>query len=296
MKERADILWLDEIDSTNSELQRRISDFDNLSVLAAVNQTAGRGQRGNSWLVRPGENLTFSMLLKFALPSPHGSSSTSQGSDFSPRPTSVLFPDKTLASLHCPSAADGLYGSLPATAQFSISRAISLALIDYLDSKEVRAEIKWPNDIYVRGKKICGVLIENSLSGAFVASSIVGIGFNMNQREFPPHLINPVSLSIIKGKTFSTHEELEILCDCLVSRLRPFSLSGEERSGIIENQANEYVSRLYRLGESYDYVDCSDGSVFKGEIIGTTPEGKLKVKRKDGTVKEFAFKEISYII
>ena len=58
------IKWFDELDSTNDELLRGISRYDNLSVVAAVRQTSGRGQRGNKWLSAPGDNLTFSILLK----------------------------------------------------------------------------------------------------------------------------------------------------------------------------------------------------------------------------------------
>ena len=58
------IKWFDRLDSTNSELLRHIDEYDNLSVVAAVEQFAGRGQRGNRWLSRPGDNLTFSLLLK----------------------------------------------------------------------------------------------------------------------------------------------------------------------------------------------------------------------------------------
>lgn len=64
MKNAWAIKWADELDSTNSELLRHISSYDNLSVLAARRQTSGRGQRGNSWLSEPGANLTFSILLK----------------------------------------------------------------------------------------------------------------------------------------------------------------------------------------------------------------------------------------
>ena len=56
--------WFEELDSTSSELLRHVGDYDNLSVVAAVNQTAGRGQRGNRWFSAPGDNLTFSFLLR----------------------------------------------------------------------------------------------------------------------------------------------------------------------------------------------------------------------------------------
>ena len=65
MKEGLTPQWLEEVDSTNNEIIRREHELDNLSVVAAVCQTAGRGQRNNQWLTTPGQNLTFSMLVRF---------------------------------------------------------------------------------------------------------------------------------------------------------------------------------------------------------------------------------------
>ncbi len=59
------IVWLDTIDSTNSEALRRLAELPSMTVLAAREQTAGRGQRGNAWFTEPGRNLTFSIVLKF---------------------------------------------------------------------------------------------------------------------------------------------------------------------------------------------------------------------------------------
>ena len=64
MTKKHDIIWLDHIDSTNDEAARRISGLDNLSVLSARTQSAGRGQRQNIWLSEPEANLTFSIILK----------------------------------------------------------------------------------------------------------------------------------------------------------------------------------------------------------------------------------------
>ena len=58
-------IWLDTIDSTNSEALRRLPELESGTVLAAREQTAGRGQRGNTWFTEPGKNLTFSIVLKF---------------------------------------------------------------------------------------------------------------------------------------------------------------------------------------------------------------------------------------
>lgn len=59
------IIWLKSVDSTNNEAKRRIDSLSNMSVIAAYEQTAGRGQRGNTWLTAPGMNLTFSIVLKY---------------------------------------------------------------------------------------------------------------------------------------------------------------------------------------------------------------------------------------
>ena len=64
MTNKHDIMWFDSLDSTNDEAARHISDIDNLSVLSALEQSKGRGQKGNSWLSAPGINLTFSVVLK----------------------------------------------------------------------------------------------------------------------------------------------------------------------------------------------------------------------------------------
>lgn len=66
MENKMVINWYDSLDSTSDELRRQIDKLDNLSVIAAREQTAGRGQRGNRWFSKPGENLTFSFLLKFS--------------------------------------------------------------------------------------------------------------------------------------------------------------------------------------------------------------------------------------
>lgn len=245
MDNRVSIHWLDETESTQDVLQRGISDYDNLSVVAARLQTAGRGQRGNSWLAGKGENLTFSVLLKFG---------------------------------------DAGFPPLTASSQFRISETVSAGICDYLGSKGIDARIKWPNDIYVRNRKICGILIENTLRGSAIASSIVGIGLNVNQRTFPPELINPTSMSLQTGEGYILEEELPKLIDSIFP------------DGKLEDRRREYLERLYRYGKFHDFTDCSTGTVFEGRIIGVSEQGLLRVENRKGELKEFAFKEINYII
>ena len=169
MEKLTDIRWYDMVESTNDEARRLIAELDNLSVIAARCQTAGRGQGDHKWHSRPGENLTFSAVLKFG---------------------------------------NGGLAPLAARDALLITETVTLALRLYLERHGVKARIKWPNDIYVGDRKICGILIENILHGQDVASSIIGIGLNLNQVDFPSDLPNPVSLSQLTGGRFDVEEEL----------------------------------------------------------------------------------------
>lgn len=244
-----EIKWLDEVDSTNNEISRHLDEIDNLSVVSARNQFAGRGQRGNSWKVSPGDNLTFSVLLR-------------PGNDGVPE--------------------------FRALDQFRISQVTTIAVWDLLNSHGINSRIKWPNDIYVGNKKICGMLIENTLNGAMVGSSILGIGINVNQKEFDPMLMNPTSMSALTGERFSTDGLLEEFCGILGERLPlldfPVALN------------DTYERLMYRFGEVHEYTDCKTGAVFKGKIVGVNELGQLVVENEKGERKEFGFKEISYII
>lgn len=60
----SDIIWLQQAESTNRSIRDASSGLDNLSVIAAVEQTAGRGQGTHTWYSTPGKNLTFSLLVR----------------------------------------------------------------------------------------------------------------------------------------------------------------------------------------------------------------------------------------
>lgn len=247
MKDSVSIIWLDTVDSTNNEAARRMDDLANLSVIASKSQTTGRGQRGNTWNAAPGENLTFSMVLKFR--------------------------DDVIA----------------AHDQFVISEAAALSVAQLLEEENVRPKIKWPNDIYVGDRKICGILIENTLRGSHIATSTVGIGLNLNQKDFPAGVVNPVSLGMLTGKTYDPSEVLVRLAGILGQRFAMMT-------GNKEKTAEEYLSMLYRKNEVHEYTDCLTGRIFRGIIKGISTGAKLVVEMPDGSNKEFSFKEISYII
>ena len=252
MADKLRIRWMEETDSTQEEVRRHFSGYDNLSVVAARLQTAGRGQRGNTWHSEGGENLTFSMVLRFG------------GTGFPP---------------------------LAANESFLITKAATLAVAKYLNEKGIACSIKWPNDIYVRNKKICGMLIENTLASGSIASSIVGIGLNVNQKEFPPQLANPTSMAVQSGKSYDLVAELETLSGYLADSFKRILTYGDSSTA-----DQEYESLLYRKGVFHEYATCPNGEILEGKIIGVTSSGLLCLENKKGELKKFAFKEISYII
>ncbi len=100
--------------------------------------------------------------------------------------------------------------SFPASDALYLTRITTLSLLSYLSGKGIKARIKWPNDIWVEDKKICGILIENTLDGAFVKYSIIGIGLNVNEENWPEYLPNPVSMRELSGEEYDLREELKV--------------------------------------------------------------------------------------
>ena len=87
-----------------------------------------------------------------------------------------------------------------ANRQFILSQAVALSICETLSDYAEDIRIKWPNDIYWKDRKICGMLIENTLVGRCIENCIIGAGININQQTFCSDAPNPVSLRQITGK------------------------------------------------------------------------------------------------
>lgn len=170
--------------------------------------------------------------------------------------------------------------------QFIISQMVSLAVHDLVALHTAEARIKWPNDIYVRDDKIAGILIENTIMGDTLGSTVAGIGLNVNQTLFRSGAPNPVSLASVTG----TGHDLQAVAGKLTSLLD--SRYGMIIRGEMAALAQDYHEVLYRSGEWHRYTD--DGGEFEGMIERVRPDGMLTVLRKDGIRAMYAFKEINY--
>ncbi len=199
---------------------------------------------------------------------------------------------------------------LKAEEQFSLSKTISLGVLDFISSINHQPstinhpKVKWPNDIYIGNKKVAGILIENSVSGNSISHSIVGIGINVNQEKFSAELPNPTSLKLISGKDlpaeafakagFDLEDCLSQLCSCIEKRylqLRPQSLTpSPKREGGIDS---DYLKNLYRFNEwaNYNYK----GENVKAKITGVSKIGKLVLEKENGEKLECDFKEVGFV-
>ncbi len=172
--------------------------------------------------------------------------------------------------------------------QFLISMTISLGICDFLCRYIPVSRIKWPNDIYVNNDKIAGLLIENSLMGNHIESTVAGIGLNVNQDTFKSGAPNPVSLKKILKR------ELDLLT-CLNELASDIDLRyAQLLEGNYDKIRKEYISNLFRLNLWSDYSDKN--GIFTGRIITLSESGNLIIERQSGESNEYSFKEVEFIL
>lgn len=237
------LIFVPECHSTNTLAlqfcqQKSVADG---TVVITNHQTAGRGQRSNTWEAEPGKNLTFSVVF---------------------RP-----------------------GFLAVNEQFYLSVFTALALVDFLAGKTNQdIHIKWPNDILVHGKKICGILIENQIQGTRIQASVIGIGLNINQQQFT--IPTATSLQLATGRAFDLNAALDELLQALEQRYLQLS----QRK--LQLLSEEYHKALFWYGEEHLFE--AENNRFTGVITGVDPEGRLLLS-VGGEQKVYQVKEIRFI-
>lgn len=213
------------------------------TVVHADSQSAGRGQFGSKWMTEPGVNLTLSV---------------------------ILYPNW-----------------LKITDQFRLSEAVALALLDTVNRQpstinrlpstvyRLPSTVKWPNDIYLGDRKTAGILIQNTLTGNHLETTIVGIGLNVNQTAFPPEIPNATSLCLATGRTFDLEAVADTLFECLERRYLQL------KAGQTEALRAEYREHLLGFGALRNFAR-PDGSVFSGTIQGVQGDGRLEILGSNG--------------
>lgn len=142
----------------------------------------------------------------------------------------------------------------------------------------VKAKIKWPNDIVVDGKKICGILTEMNTEPDYIQYVVIGVGINANQTEFPKELQQTASsLQLILGKEISRAALIECAMEEFEAAYERFCRSGD-LSGLME----EYNQRLVSVGKQVrvldpqgEYTAISQGITAAGELLVTRDTGEI---------------------
>ncbi len=166
----------DSIGSTNTYL-RELKGGDpayDYEVAVADFQTAGRGQKGNTWESEQGKNLLFSILA---------------------HPRNIKVRDQFYLSE-------------------AIALAVSDAVIAVIGPEFAGGvSVKWSNDVYWKDFKMAGILIENTLQGDRILDTVAGVGLDVNQEVFLSDAPNPISLKNITGRVFDREALLTDIVD-----------------------------------------------------------------------------------
>lgn len=155
------------------------------------------------------------------------------------------------------------------------------------DVCELEAKIKWPNDILVKGKKVCGILTEMNLEGTKISSIIIGTGINVNQDSFPEEIMGiATSLKIETGKTQPRAELIGCVCKWFETYFKIF-MESKDLARCLE----EYNQRLISAGRRVKVLDPKEE--FTGEALGINDRGELLVKKESGEVVNVYAGEVS---
>lgn len=174
--------------------------------------------------------------------------------------------------------------------QFIITEIVTLAIADALQPEiDEEITIKWPNDIYIGDRKLCGILIENTIYGNSLASCIAGIGININQTVFISDAPNPVSMKQISHRD---HNRLALLKDIIANILTGYADLAADNSAEHRTQLHtRYLARLYRREGLHAYR-TPGGERFYASIYDITPQGFLVLRTADGRLQQYAYKEV----
>lgn len=189
---------------------------------------------------------------------------------------------------------ENIYLSLLLRPKFSPDKASMLTLVAALSvaqaifaETELKSEIKWPNDLVLEQKKICGILTEMTLEAEYIQSVVIGIGINVGQKQFPEEIKDTAtSLELILGKKVVRASLIAQIMKCFE---RNYEIFQKELS--LVSLKTEYEELLINKGKEVCVLDPR--GEYRGIAKGITDTGELLVELEDGTKKEVYAGEVS---
>ncbi|MCD6069430.1 MAG: biotin--[acetyl-CoA-carboxylase] ligase [Bacteroidetes bacterium] len=243
-------IHLSEVDSTNSYANALLKDVKppEGTLVWADHQTAGKGMRGNVWLAESRSNITASY---------------------------ILYPS-----------------FLSATDHFILSKAVALAvhatLTELLNVDNYDIKIKWPNDILINGKKVAGILIENSFREERMQAAVIGIGLNLNQADFAGLSDKATSVYLLTNLQMPREPVLQKIS----KHLEVMYL--QLKQGKIETINELYLKHLLHFAEDADFFDIGKEQHLRGKIVDVQENGTLEILTTEGELRFFDLKEIRF--
>lgn len=170
--------------------------------------------------------------------------------------------------------------------QFYLSILTALSIYKTLENFGIpNLFVKWPNDILSANKKIAGILIENVVKHNKLDHSIIGIGINVNQKEFGD-LTRATSLKNITGVFFDLEEVLTTFIKCFKEYIKQFEAHD------FQSLKTDYESKLFRKNKPSTFKNA-EGYMFTGIIKGVSSNGNLIVLLEDEIIKHFSLNKIT---
>ncbi len=170
--------------------------------------------------------------------------------------------------------------------QFWLNIATGLTVKNIVATYCKNVTIKWPNDIFIGKKKVAGILIQNYIQTDKIRYSIIGVGLNVNQEEWPSGIPNATSLK----KESGNHLRIPLIIDQICSEMDNYYkiLRFQPKS-----MWDDYHKNLYGINESNSFSHGEEK--IQGRIIGIDKIGRLRIEQ-NGRVDIFNHGDISLII
>lgn len=191
-------------------------------------------------------------------------------------------------------AGENIFMTLLLRPEFAPDRASMLTLLMALATAQaveeccqLQAKIKWPNDLVVNGKKICGILTEMSMERDYIQHVVIGVGINVNQLQFDGEIEQKATSLRIEGKqTFSRAELIQHVMENFEKQYTLFTKTLD-----LSALMGEYNKRLVSMNKQVRILDPK--GEYEGISQGITNEGELIVRKPDQTVEKVYAGEVS---
>lgn len=243
------VVYAAELDSTNNEAKRSAENgADDGTLYLTECQTGGRGRRGRQWVSPPGSGIWTTLLLRPQL---------------NPANASML----------------------TIVAAMAVTKAIG-RVAEEADCA-VDCRIKWPNDVVVNKKKICGILTEMSAELDCIHFVVIGIGMNVNTVDFDKEICEIASsLYLETGKCLKRSRIVAVFAEEFTKYYEKFLASGD-----LGSLVDDYNKMLVNAGNQVRIHDQKEE--FTGVAIGIDSRGELLVRKEDGSQTAVSAGEVS---